>query len=83
MGCSSTFLTDSAGEKAGVSASGKNLREENELDWIFKKGKLLGRTFGRESQLLQSIHDSLLQPHRKDIHFSDEVERVRPSTGYF
>lgn len=53
------------------------------LDWILKKGKLLGRTFGRESQLLQSIHNSLLLPHTKNTHFSDEVEQVQPSIGYF
>lgn len=66
------------------SASRKNLRENNEPCLKFKKGMMLAPTFGRGSQLLQSIHDSLLQSHKKGTHFSEEEdERIQPSTVLF
>lgn len=75
-----TFLTEEEGEVFLVWEE----FERSELACLnFKKGMLLGPTFGIVLQMLRSLHDSLLQSHRKDTHFSDGDERIQPSTLMF
>lgn len=71
-GCSSTVLTSSTEEEVRDSASGKNLKEGNDLCLKFKKGMMLGPTFGRGSQLLSPSIIHFFSPRRKAHTFTME-----------